>query len=144
MKKTVSTALAEHLSETNTPHRSLSHYVTQGADHVSVADIAALRLLLPRVTKKSDREVKSQRLRQRLDVLSLYVQESAADEAGPAVREIAFVLYYFLHGRDFIPDKTPEIGLLDDALLVETAFNRNQLALRAHWEEQQRPWRENL
>lgn len=142
---TLSPALTDYLVKTaSAGHRSLSHYIAQGAEQVVAADVTALRQLLPQVGKKTAKEVTSGRLRQRLDTLVVFIQESNRQSDNAAVRECAFVLHYFLHGRDLIPDDTPEVGLLDDALLVETAFNRNSLALRGHWEERQRPWPENL
>jgi uncharacterized membrane protein YkvA (DUF1232 family) len=141
----LSPALTDYLVKTAANgHRGLSAYIAQGAERVSDADLTALRQLLPQVGKKTVKEVTSVRLRQRLDALGMFIHESNHQSETAAVRECAFVLHYFLHGRDLIPDDTPEVGLLDDALLVETAFNRNSLALRGHWEERQRPWPENL
>ena len=58
----------------------------------------------------------------------------------PAIRESAFALLYFLKGFDRIPDSVPEIGLLDDALVVQVVFQRHEAALRAHWLRRRRPW----
>ena len=100
--------------------------------------------MLPQVSKKVDRITDSVRLRRRLRVLVLFIQESAGRTLSVPVRECAFVLYYFLKGYDYIPDCIPEVGLVDDALLVETACNRNLLALRTHWDAHQRVWPENI
>ena len=43
-----------------------------------------------------------------------------------------------LKGYDLIPDSIPKIGLLDDALLVDTALHRNEDALRSHWAAKRR------
>ena len=79
---------------------------------------------------------------QRVEVLAGFVEETPAAVRTVGQREAAFVLYYFLKGQDLIPDNIPEIGLLDDALLVETAFYRNLHELRSHWAAQGRPWPE--
>jgi uncharacterized membrane protein YkvA (DUF1232 family) len=143
-KTALSPALNDYLVKTAAGPRSLSLYIAQGAQQVAASDVTALRQLLPQVGQKTTKEVASVRLRQRLEALGVFIQESNRQSESTAVHECAFVLHYFLHGRDLIPDDTPEVGLLDDALLVETAFNRNQLALRAHWEDRQRTWPENL
>lgn len=109
---------------------------------ITASDLAGLRRLLPQIHKKLSGVTDSARFRERVERLVQYFDETAALGGTAERREIAFVLFYFLKGYDLIPDTLPEIGLLDDALLVETAFHRNQLALRSHWATQGRPWPE--
>jgi uncharacterized membrane protein YkvA (DUF1232 family) len=120
---------------------SPTHYITQGAACVSADDLSGLRDLLPQVSKKAGRIADSARLRRRLELLGLFFKETEGDT--PERKETAFVLYYFLKGYDLIPDSIPEIGLLDDALIVETVFTRNRHALQSHWAAKGRPWPEN-
>lgn len=123
---------------------SPSKHLAQGAECVSAGDLAGLHRLLPEVMTKAGLITASQRLRQRVELLAAFLRESPAAADSPAHREAAFVLYYFLKGQDLIPDSIPEIGLLDDALLVDTAIQRNLLALRSHLADRKQPWPENV
>ncbi|MBI2813484.1 MAG: DUF1232 domain-containing protein [Opitutae bacterium] len=122
------------------PAASTSEHVARGADCVSPADLAGFRFILPEVRRKVAPLGASRRLRQRVEILALFLKETPAAANTQAQREAAFVLFYLLHGHDLIPDSVPEIGLLDDALLIEAAFNRNLHDLRAHWAAHGRPW----
>ena len=119
---------------------STSEHVARGADCVRPADLTGFQYILPEVRLKAALLGASSRLRQRVEILALFLEETPAGANTTAQREAAFVLYYFLKGHDLIPDSVPEIGLLDDALLVEAAINRNLHDLRAHWAAQGRPW----
>ena len=145
MNTTPSASLGRYLSQKagTGPQTSPTKYIVDGAACVSANDLTGLRGLLPQVRKKAGLITDSVRLRRRLELFVLFFQESQPQGNTPERREIAFVLYYFLKGYDLIPDSIPEIGLLDDALLVETVFNRNQHALRSHWTVRERPWPEN-
>ena len=145
MKTTPSAPLSRHLSlkpAAGKP-RNPTSYLLAGATCVNAGDLSGLRKLLPQVRKKSAAITDSMRLRHRIEVLADYFQDSPAG-ASPAQREVAFVLYYFLKGYDFIPDSIPEIGLLDDALLVESVLLRNQHVLCSHWAARRRAWPENI
>jgi uncharacterized membrane protein YkvA (DUF1232 family) len=144
----------EHLSS------SLSHYfalmlgsgrastptehVAQGADCVHHADLTGLRYLLGKVREKAATIRESGRLRHRIELLATFIEESEVDPQSVAQREASFSLYYFLKGLDLIPDSIPEIGLLDDALMIEAAYNRNLLELRSHWAAHGREWPANV
>jgi uncharacterized membrane protein YkvA (DUF1232 family) len=139
MKPSLSTPLSRYL--TRRPDAAPAHlteYLTEGAALVSAADLAALGGLLPELDAKVARITESDRFRRRLEALALYFRETTHE--APERREAAFALYYFLKGYDLVPDHVPHVGLLDDALLVEAAFNRNVHALRAHWAERGRTW----
>jgi uncharacterized membrane protein YkvA (DUF1232 family) len=145
MKTLPSAALGRYLSQKPgvDTQTSPTAYVANGAATVTPSDLTGLRQLLPQIRKKTATITNSARFRQRLDFLIRYFEETAATGGTPERCETAFVLFYFLKGYDLIPDSLPEIGLLDDALLVETVYNRNLLALRTHWAAQGRPWPEN-
>jgi uncharacterized membrane protein YkvA (DUF1232 family) len=145
MKTLPSAALGRYLSQKPGAgnHTSPTTYVVNGADAVTLADLTGLRQLLPQVRQKAAAITDSARLRQRLDFLVRYFEETAGAAGTPERRETAFVLFYFLKGYDLIPDSLPDIGLLDDALLVETVYNRNLLALRTHWAALGRAWPDN-
>ncbi|MDI1320050.1 MAG: DUF1232 domain-containing protein [bacterium] len=143
MKTSPSAPLSRYLSlqpDTGKP-RNPTNYLVDGAACVNTDDLSGLHRLLPQVRKKTAAITDSDRLRRRLVVLADYYQESSAGDS-PVRREIAFVLYYFLKGYDLIPDSIPEIGLLDDALLVESVLRRNQHALSSHWTARGRDWPE--
>lgn len=139
MKSSLSSPLARYLTRRpdSTPAH-LTNYLAEGAALVNAADLTALGGLLRELDAKIARITESDRFRGRLEVLALYFRETTHD--GPERREAAFALYYLLKGYDLVPDNVPHVGLLDDALLVEAAFNRNVHALRAHWAERGRAW----
>lgn len=114
-------------------------YVERGAKLVTPPALANLMALLPQVELKAAAIRESDRLRRRLDLLVRYFAETHPADV-PARREVAFVLFYFLKGFDHIPDSVPEIGLLDDALLVETVLHRHRGLLQAHHELLGRTW----
>jgi len=140
MKTVPSTPLSHYLSQksrTGRPPNSIA-YITEGAALVSPVDLTGLRKLLPQIKGKAVKIADSERLRRRIEMLALYFQETRSQGGTPERREIAFVLFYFLKGYDMIPDSIPKIGLLDDALLVDTVLHRNEDALRSHWAAKQR------
>ena len=140
MKDSLSSPLSRHLASRPAEiSGGLSAYVATGADFVSPADMVALRQLLPQVRAKASAVKDSVRLRKRVELLADFVVESSAS-TGPAQREAAFALYYFLKGYDLVPDSVPDVGLLDDALVVEAALRRNEHTLRAHWAQRHRAW----
>ena len=72
-------------------------------------------------------------LRQRLELLTSYfMATSDAPTDATTQREVAFALLYFLKGFDRIPDSVPEVGLLDDAMIVQTVLQRHETVLEAH------------
>jgi uncharacterized membrane protein YkvA (DUF1232 family) len=121
---------------------STATYVERGGVLVTPHSITGLRKLRPALRAKISGLDRDPLLRTRLDLLSLYLDECAAERATltPAMREGAFALLYFLKGFDRIPDSVPEIGLLDDALVVQCVLDRHAAALRAHWLRRHRQW----
>jgi len=121
-------------------------FIERGAALVTPAVLKALGAMQPELRGKTAAIKDSARLRLRLEILLQYFAESAARRPQNAVarREIGFVLWYFLKGYDLIPDSVPDIGLVDDAVLVETVLHRQQASLQAHWSDCRRVWPENL
>lgn len=135
--------LNRHLSANSSDDlASVAAYTERGAELVSPEAIAALRRLRPQLRAKIEALEDSLHLRRRLELLALYFDEAAADghTGTPAHREAAFALIYFLKGFDRIPDTVPEIGLLDDAMIVQLVLQRNAATLRAHWLRRRRSW----
>jgi len=145
MKTTPSTPLRQFLLQHAGAGQSLSptRYLVAGTACLGAEDLAGLHRLLQQIRAKAAAITSSARLRRRLELLARFFEESPVAGAGEAERESAFVLYYFLKGYDLIPDSVPEIGLVDDALLVETVLQRHQAALRSHWAARSRTWPEN-
>lgn len=121
---------------------STAVYVERGGALVTPRSLTGLRTLRQPLNAKVAGLRDNTLLRTRLEMLALYLDECAAERAtlSPAIRESAFALLYFLKGFDRIPDSVPEIGLLDDALIVQIVLERNAAALRAHWMRRRRLW----
>lgn len=121
-------------------------YVTVGSTLMTPAAIASLEQLGPQLALKIAGLPDGGRLRSRVEVLSIYFDESARDPmADPAVRrDVGFALLYFLKGFDRIPDSIPEVGLVDDALVIDAVIEHREPALRAHWSRRLRPWPHDL
>ncbi len=125
---------------------STAAYVERGGELVTPQAVAGLRSLRAALQKKIAGVEMESRLRRRLEVLAQYFDENAGG-VGPANlphREITFALLYFLKGFDRIPDSVPEVGLLDDALIVQDVLERHATALKGHWTRHQRTWPEAL
>jgi hypothetical protein len=117
-------------------------FVERGGELVSPQAVAGLRSLRGPLDAKIAGLEPSSRLRRRLEVFAAYFDEVPGGTGPMAAphREITFALLYFLKGFDRIPDSMPEIGLLDDAIVVQIVLDRQSTALRAHWSRRQQPW----
>lgn len=133
--------LSTHSSD-DTP--GLARYIDQGATLVDAGAIAALRRLRPSLIAKHQTVPDPGVLHRQLGLLITFFDESSlsAGRPSPALREVTFALLYFLKGFDRIPDTIPEIGLLDDALIVQAVLQRQEATLRAHWLRCRRHWPE--
>ena len=127
-------ALQKHLSTNSSDDiPSLAQYVDQGAALVTAEAIEALRGLHGPLQAKIAAVADSAVLRQRLELLTSYfAATSEAPTDAATQREVAFALLYFLKGFDRIPDSVPEVGLLDDAMIVQTVLQRHETVLQAH------------
>lgn len=120
----------------------VANYVERGAELVTPEAIAVLRRLRKPLHKKIDALEDSGHLRRRLEILATYFDEAGTDghPCTPAHCEVAFALLYFLKGFDRIPDSVPEVGLLDDAMIVQAVLQHRATTLRAHWLRLRRTW----
>ena len=126
-------ALQKHLS-TNSGDDvpSLAQYVDQGAALVTPEAVEALRGLRSPLQAKIAGIEGSEVLRDRLELLTNYfLATSHATTDAATQREVTFALLYFLKGFDRIPDSVPEVGLLDDAMIVQTVLQRHETVLQA-------------
>jgi uncharacterized membrane protein YkvA (DUF1232 family) len=136
-------ALSQHLSANSGEDLpSITAYLEKGAALVTPQAIDSLRKLRLPLQQKIAALGDSSHLRQRTELLATYFDENLNTPSANAevFREVTFALLYFLKGFDRIPDTVPEIGLLDDALIVQTVLQRHSTALRAHWLRQGRTW----
>jgi uncharacterized membrane protein YkvA (DUF1232 family) len=121
---------------------STSAYIDRGGELVTAAGIVGLRSLRAPLTRKIAGLELGSRLRRRLEILAAYFDEARprAGSGDLAYREVTFALLYFLKGFDRIPDTIPEVGLLDDAMIVQFVFERHSVALRANAQRRGRAW----
>jgi uncharacterized membrane protein YkvA (DUF1232 family) len=139
-------SLDHYLATMASPGREAtpSSHLERGSAIVTPADVERLRRMFPALRSKAARITDSDVLARRINLLIQYVQETPTGELTPALREAAFALFYFLKGFDLIPDAVPHVGLLDDAMLVETTLQRNAHEFRAHWAARRRVWPESI
>jgi uncharacterized membrane protein YkvA (DUF1232 family) len=140
---TLPSALDRYLVTHSAAHlTSTAAYVEGGGALVTRHAPTGLQALRPALRAKIARLPDATPLRTRLELLALFLEEVSTERAAltPAIREAAFALLYFLKGFDRIPDAVPEVGLLDDALVVQTVLERHATAMRAHWLRHRRRW----
>ena len=136
-------ALDRHLSANSRDDvPGVAAYVDRGAALVTPEAIAALQRLRKPLHRKIDALTESGLLRHRLELLATYFEEACSDghKGTPAHCDVAFALLYFLKGFDRIPDSIPEVGLLDDAMIVQIVLQRHATTLRGHWLRRRRTW----
>jgi uncharacterized membrane protein YkvA (DUF1232 family) len=139
----IPSSLDQHLSANSRDDvAGVSAYVDRGAALVTAEAIAALQRLRKPLQKKIAALPESGHLRCRLELLATFFDEALTDghKGTPAHCDAVFALLYFLKGFDRIPDSVPEVGLLDDALIVQCVLQRNTTTLRAHWLRRRRSW----
>jgi len=124
----------------------LIDFVQSQASVLSVADLNRLIADLPALRKRFT-TIPSQTypyLSDHLEFLSLVINDEVTgpkrDSISQTVSEAAFALLYFQTATDLIPDSIPDMGLLDDAMIVslvlrrhEDAFKRSSHAYKLHW-----------
>jgi uncharacterized membrane protein YkvA (DUF1232 family) len=127
-------ALQKYLStNTSADVPSLARYVDEGAALVTPEAIATLRGMHASLLAKIAGVVDSAVLRQRLELLMGYFEATSETSTNTTtLREVAFALLYFLKGLDRIPDSVPEVGLLDDAMVVQSVLQRHETVLEVY------------
>jgi uncharacterized membrane protein YkvA (DUF1232 family) len=136
-------SLNRHLSASSSDDiLGVAHYLERGAELVTPDAVRSLRGMKRPLQKKIAAISRSDRLQSRVEMLAVYFDEVVGDNAvrTQTHREAAFALLYFLKGFDRIPDSVPEVGLVDDAMIVELVLQRNAAALRGHWLRHGRVW----
>jgi len=140
-------ALHRHLSgHTRDDIPGVASYIDRGGALVTPEAIAELRRERAALHAKIDGLRESELLRCRIQLLAIFFEEACTDghTGTTAHREAAFALLYFLKDLDRIPDTIPEVGLLDDAMIVQIVLQRHATTLRAHWLRRRRDWPADL
>jgi uncharacterized membrane protein YkvA (DUF1232 family) len=129
-------ALHRHLAgHTCSDIPGVASYIDRGGALVTPEAIDELLRERKALRAKIETLRDSELLRRRLTLLACFFEEACTDgHAGTtAQREVVFALLYFLKDLDRIPDSIPEVGLLDDAMIVDLVLQRHRTTLRAHW-----------
>lgn len=121
---------------------STAAYLDGGAGLVTPDAIVALQRLRQPLKAKLENVRQSEHLRQRLDLLARFFDDACLEGHGvtSALRDTTFALLYFLKGFDRVPDTVPEVGLLDDAMIVEVVLQRHSATFRTHFLRHGRRW----
>jgi uncharacterized membrane protein YkvA (DUF1232 family) len=112
--------------------RELTTFIRNYAGSLSLIDldqlIAGLPALRKRVAKLSVHTYPY--LSEQLEFLSLFVEERFVKRSlelpEEPVTEAACALLYFQRQMDLIPDSIPDVGLLDDAIIVGLVLQRQE------------------
>lgn len=130
---TLPAALERHLSAAATQGLAgVGSFIETGARLVSAETVALLREQRIALQLRIAALGESERLRGRLELLAAVFDEAATGAAVDphALQEITFALLYFLKSVDRIPDDVPQIGLLDDAVVIQFVLQRQAAAIR--------------
>jgi uncharacterized membrane protein YkvA (DUF1232 family) len=114
----------------------LTNFIQSQARALSLADLDQLIIDLPALRERFAK-IPSQTyayLSDQLEFLCLFVEEQVVrrnrDLAEEPVAEAAFALLYFQRPTDLIPDSIPDMGLLDDAMIVSMVLRRQERAFK--------------
>jgi uncharacterized membrane protein YkvA (DUF1232 family) len=84
-------------------------------------------------------------LAEKIEFLCEFVREQVDRKGQAADRSVlaaAFALLYFQRGTDLIPDGIPNVGLVDDALIVDMVLRREENALKRSGHAHRMQWAE--
>jgi uncharacterized membrane protein YkvA (DUF1232 family) len=117
---------------------TVEEFLDDGSRQIAAKDLRSLRALTGQLFEKLE-EANSEfhpALGDAIYLIAGVLESRAAMNASDPVprwlRESAFGAQYLLKGFDLIPDDLPEIGLADDALLLQRIIERNQTELLRH------------
>jgi uncharacterized membrane protein YkvA (DUF1232 family) len=127
----------------------LNSFIQSQATGLSALDLERLTADLPVLRKRFTRlPLKTYPyLADQLEFLCRFVEDRVVrlgkDLTEQPVAEAGFALLYFQRAIDLIPDPIPDMGLLDDAIIVrmvlrrqEQAFKQSPYANRLWWQEE--------
>ena len=114
---------------------TLDELIASRSRFVRAVDLRALSLLTHHLIRKL--ELVDPRRYPGLDqavhatilVLKSPQAQAAIDPLPRHLAEVGFAAHYFLEESDLIPDKTPEVGLIDDFAIFKRVFARNRLEI---------------
>jgi hypothetical protein len=113
----------------------LDEFIASRSRFVRAVDLRTLSLLTHHLIRKL--ELVDPRRYPGLDqavhaavlVLKSPQAQAAIDPLPRHLAEVGFAAHYFLEESDLIPDKTPEVGLIDDFVIFKRVFARNRLEI---------------
>lgn len=114
---------------------TIDEFIEDQAQHVNSIDILVLSSFSDRLLDKlkESNAVEYPELEEAVRVISRFLESPAAQEAkDPLPRwmaETGFAAGYLLKRFDLVPDHVGEIGLADDALILQRVVRRNQSEL---------------
>ena len=118
---------------------TIDEYIEDQTQGVNSTDLRLLGAFTGRLLDKVEETNANEYpgLREVVQVIILVLESPTAQKTkDPLPRwlaEIGFAAAYFLKRFDLIPDHLPEIGLADDALILQRVVERNQSELTAVW-----------
>jgi uncharacterized membrane protein YkvA (DUF1232 family) len=116
--------------------QELTKFIQSQAGALSLVDLDRLIRDLPALRERIAKipSEKYAYLSEKLEFLCLFVEEQVVgrnpDLAEAPVAEAAFALLYFQRPTDLIPDSIPDMGLLDDTMIVSMVLRRQELAFK--------------
>jgi uncharacterized membrane protein YkvA (DUF1232 family) len=114
---------------------TIDEFIEDQAQHVNSIDISVLSSFSDRLLDKlkETNAVEYPGLQEAVHVISRFLESPTAQQAkDPLPRwmaETGFAAGYLLKRFDLIPDHVAEIGLADDALILQRVVRRNQSEL---------------
>jgi len=112
--------------------RELTNFIRSEAAALSLADFDRLIINLPMLRERLAKLPLQTYpyLADQLEFLGRFVEEQVVrrtlDLAEEPVADAAFALLYFQRTMDLIPDSIPNMGLLDDAIIVAMVLHRHE------------------
>ena len=145
----MTTKITQAIDAKESMTRELNRFLESQVAGLSAIDLERLITDLP-VLRKRLTKLPLQTypfLSDQLEFLCLFVEERVvrrgSDLREKPVAEAAFALLYFQRAIDLIPDPIPDMGLLDDAIIVgmvlrrqEHAFKQSPYANLLQWKEE--------
>jgi uncharacterized membrane protein YkvA (DUF1232 family) len=118
---------------------TIDEYIEDKRQEVNSTDLRLLGAFTGRLLDKAKETNANEYpgLREVVQVIILVLESPTAQKAKDPLphwlAEIGFAAAYFLKRFDLIPDHLPEIGLADDALILQRVVERNHSELTAVW-----------
>jgi len=111
-------------------------HLIEKAEEIAPRDVAEVLERAAEVRAKASRPAVDRRLRRRLEVALELLRDHVTDECPQiplhTVAVLAVAVLYFLNPLDAIPDDLGRIGTVDDALVLELAFEAARAGIQRY------------